>query len=93
MLGWRDIVAQQERYKDLLREAERHRLVLHELALHERKNRFGCRAMAWLGRALVAWGWRLQERYAARLEVPAFPGGVTPPSVMRDGCDQAGNSC
>ena len=93
MLGWRDVVAQQERYKDLQREAERDRLILHELALIERKNRFHCRAMTRLGRGLVSWGWRLQQRYGAQLEVPALAKPVATRSVMSDGCHQAGKSC
>ena len=93
MLGWRDVVAQQERYKDLQREADRDRLILHELALIERKNRFHCRAMTGLGRGLVSWGWRLQQRYGAGLEVPALPEPVATRSVMSDGCHQAGKSC
>ena len=70
MLGWRGILAHQERYKDRLREAERDRLVLHELALRRKRDRFHRRAMTWLGRGLVAWGWRLQERYGTMVEAP-----------------------
>lgn len=70
MLGWLDVVAQQERYKDLLREAQSGRLVLHELALAERRDRFHRRVISWLGRGLVAWGWRLQECYPTMNEAP-----------------------
>jgi hypothetical protein len=93
MLGWRDVVAHQERYKDLRREAERDRLILHELALIERENRLRCRAITWLGRSLVSWGWRLQERYGAELEVPALAEPLAARSVMNDCCHQAGKSC
>jgi hypothetical protein len=72
MLGWQDILAYQERYKDRLREAERDRLVLHELALRHKSDSFHRRAMTWLGRGLVAWGWHLQERYGTMVEVPTL---------------------
>ena len=62
----------QERYKDLLREAERYRLVRQALAGRERRDRFHCRALTWLGRRLVAWGWRLQERYSAAAAAPTL---------------------
>ena len=55
----------QERYKDLLREAERYRLAQQALAGREKRDRFHRRALTWLGGRLVAWGWRLQERYGA----------------------------
>jgi hypothetical protein len=72
MLGWRYVLAHQERYKDRLREAERNGVVLRELALRQKRGRSYRRAMAWLGRGLVAWGWRLQERYGTMVEVPTF---------------------
>ena len=52
-----------ERNKDLLREAERYRLVRQVLPARRRHSRFHCRALIWLGRRLVGWGRRLQERY------------------------------
>ena len=65
MFGWNLVIAQQERHKDLLREAERYRLVRQVLAERGRGDRAWYRALAWLGRRLVAWGQRLQERYGA----------------------------
>ena len=50
-----------ERNKDLLREAERYRLVRQVLLARRRQGRFYCRALIWLGRRLVDWGRRLQE--------------------------------
>lgn len=61
MSFWREVVAQKERYEDLLGAAERNRIVLHELALREGRQPLRHRAMARLGRGLVVWGWRLQE--------------------------------
>jgi hypothetical protein len=58
-----------ERNKDLLREAERYRLVRQTLPVRRRHGRFYCRALIWLGRRLVDWGWRLQERYDVVVDV------------------------
>ncbi|MCR4407623.1 MAG: hypothetical protein NUW24_12005 [Anaerolineae bacterium] len=63
MITWHDFLAQQERYKDLLYETENHRLVRQMLTGRERRERFYCRTLAWLGRHLSAWGRDLQERY------------------------------
>jgi hypothetical protein len=62
----------QERYKDRLREVERYRLVRQVSKGRERGDRFHCRALIWLGRRLVAWGWHLQERYGAAAAVPTL---------------------
>jgi hypothetical protein len=62
----------QERYKELLREAERYRLVRQVRTGHERRHLFYRQALAWLGRRLIAWGWRLQERYGAGTAAPAL---------------------
>lgn len=70
MLSVKDILAQQELYKDLLREAERERLCRQVAGRKEEGTRFYCRMLIWLGRRLVAWGWRLQERYGAVTETP-----------------------
>ena len=65
MFDWNLVIAQRERHKDLLREAERYRLVRQVLAERGTRDRAWVRALAWLGRRLVAWGQRLQERYGA----------------------------
>lgn len=70
MLNWRDVLVQQERHQDLLREAEQERLIRQAVAARERRDRFYSRALAWLGRQLVAWGWRLQQRCST---CPASP--------------------
>jgi hypothetical protein len=62
----------QERYKDRLHEAERYRLVQQVLTGRERRDRFHCRALTWLGRRLVTWGWHLQERYSAAAAAPTL---------------------
>jgi hypothetical protein len=72
MQSWNEVLAQQERHSDALRLAQKDRLVLHELALRERaekRDRFHCRAMTRLGRALVTWGQRLQQHFGATGEV------------------------
>ena len=66
MFSWNDVLAQQERYADLRREAERERLVRQALNGRERLARPYRHVLAWLGQRLVAWGWRLQIRYGAR---------------------------
>jgi hypothetical protein len=63
---------QRERYQDLLREAERHRLVRQVLAGRQQRQRAYCRALNWLGRRMVAWGQRLQEHYGASAKAPAL---------------------
>jgi hypothetical protein len=66
MSDWNLVIAGRERHKELLREAERYRLVCQVLAERGTRDRGGWyRALAWLGRRLVAWGQRLQERYGA----------------------------
>ena len=65
MFDWNLVIAARERNKELLREAERYRLVRQVLAERGRRDRAWVQALAWLGRRLVAWGQRLQERYGA----------------------------
>ena len=75
MLSWTDIVARQERYMDLLHEAETERLVRQVTGRHPRHGRLYRRALSWLGHHLVTWGCRLQERYgaaAAAVHAPAY---------------------
>jgi hypothetical protein len=72
VVSWKDVLVQRERYQDLLREAEKHRLVLQALAGRQRRYHFYCRAMNWLGRRMVAWGQRLQEQYDAATAATAL---------------------
>ena len=74
MLSWTDIVARQERYADLLREAETERLIRQAMGRGRTHGRFHRRALSWLGHHLVTWGCALQERYgaaAAAVRAPA----------------------
>jgi len=64
----------EEQVKEWLREVERDRLA--RLALAGRKRgRPLCRMLAGLGRRMVAWGVRLQERYGVAIELPRTLGG------------------
>ena len=77
MANWIDIVVAQEQHKDRLREAERERLV-HEARKGRRKRtRVVGPLLVWLGKRLIAWGWRLQAPLGAREAngCPAFEGG------------------
>ena|GEM_PF-977222 len=70
MLTWSDLLVQKECRKDLLREVEQYRLVQQALSGRKKYRRFYCRALIWLGHRLVAWGYRLQERYSAATPLP-----------------------
>jgi len=72
MLSWSDILAQKQRHEDMRREADEYRFIQQVLAGRPRRHRFYCRAMDWLGRRMVAWGQRLQERYGAGTVAPAM---------------------
>lgn len=65
MLGWTDVWVRLERNRDLLREAERYRLVREALAGRPGGPRLHCLIINWLGGRMVAWGRGLQERYGA----------------------------
>jgi hypothetical protein len=65
MFGWDIVLIQEARHQELLRQAERERLIRQALAGRKTSDSFYRRALTWLGRQLVAWGWRLQERYGA----------------------------
>lgn len=71
-LSERELLVHRERYKDLLREAERVRLVRQMQAGREGRERFHRSALTWLGGRLVAWGWGLQERYGAATAAPVL---------------------
>ena len=72
MFNWYDVLVHQERCKDMMREAGQYRFMRQVLAGLTRRERFHCRALRWLGRRLVAWGVRLQERYGAVAAAPDF---------------------
>jgi hypothetical protein len=54
-----------ERQREMLREAEKNRLVRQVQAGRGRQQRFYSRALTGLGSRLVLWGCRLQTRYAS----------------------------
>ncbi|MBC7262237.1 MAG: hypothetical protein H5T63_09500 [Chloroflexi bacterium] len=67
MLSWKDVLVQQERYKDALREAEKERLVRQALARSVIGRRFYSQALAWLSNPLFFWRYHLRERYGTAL--------------------------
>jgi hypothetical protein len=52
-----------QRHRDLLIVAKSARLIRRTAHQHRSYHRCYERTLAWLGRWLVKWGWRLQERY------------------------------
>jgi len=72
LFNWHDVMAHRERCKDLQRDVESYRLTRLTLAGREKRDRFHCRVLIWLGRRMVAWGRRLQERYGTLVEAPAW---------------------
>jgi hypothetical protein len=65
MFYWNQVLALQERYKDLQRQAEREHIVRQMLPARDRRHHTYSRAATWMGRQLATWGWRLQQRYGA----------------------------
>ena len=64
MLGYRELLMQQEYAKELLHQAEKERF-LRQVPANAHRNRMHCRALKWLGSHLVAWGHSLEQRYGA----------------------------
>jgi hypothetical protein len=56
-----DFLAQQQRYKDLIREADRERLARQALAEDEKQTRFYLRILTWLGQQLANLGCSLRR--------------------------------
>lgn len=79
MIRWSDIWAQQEHVNDLLREVERDQFARQLLPKRARRERLYDRVLAALGRALVAWGCRLQERAATAWRLTQQPPLQTDP--------------
>jgi hypothetical protein len=67
-----DIVMRREQYQDLLREAERERLIRAARSGPAAGARLYCRAAYWIGTQLVRWGRSLlqSEGVSARSEQP-----------------------
>lgn len=64
MFTWMDVMEQEERRRDMLAQAENHRLT-RELARRGESPsvRFYHRALTYVGKRLEHWGCRLQARY------------------------------
>jgi hypothetical protein len=65
-----DYLAKKEYYKDQMRAAQKHRLVREAMAGREQGVRLYAKALAWLGRNLVAWGSILRQRYGTMVTQP-----------------------
>ncbi len=63
MLNWNDYVAKQEYYNNMLRAADKQRLVNEAQSQRQQRLAFRVRLLRWLGRSMVAWGGRLEARY------------------------------
>jgi hypothetical protein len=72
MLNWNDVLAQQERNKDLMREANNYRFARQAMGPRDKRNRFHRKALIWVGCRLVAWGSLLQARFGAPVETSAL---------------------
>ena len=69
MPNWVDEQIARQRFEDLVREEQLHRLAIAALALQpSRRPRFYGPLLAGLGRRLVLWGGRLEARYSAMVE-------------------------
>lgn len=64
MLRWSHVLAQQERYEDLLAQAESNRLSRGPQPATENRTRVDAELRAWLGRRLVVLGCSLQMQEA-----------------------------
>ena len=71
MIDQSRIIFEQERYNDMLREAEQRRAVRLALSQQSKRNGVCCYLLVALGRTLTALGVRLQARYGAMIELPA----------------------
>jgi hypothetical protein len=71
MIGPVNVLAEEERRKDMMRKAEKQRLIKAVKAARPRPTRFYDRLLAGLGRSLTEWGVRLQTRYGAMVEIPS----------------------
>jgi hypothetical protein len=72
MLDWTDVLANQERFKDMEREAQRYRFIQQALVGRKKHSRLYRRILTWLGQRLIIWGGYLEERYGAAAAMPAL---------------------
>lgn len=68
MLSDKDLLMMQEHNKDLLREAEKERLLRRARKEMPREPNLFSRGLGWLGQQLVHWGCLLEKHYSPRLE-------------------------
>lgn len=80
MINWIDVLANQERYEDMRREAQRERLVRQARPAPQKRGPVHGPARIWLGRRLVTWGSRLQESYGAASRDPRPSGCQSHPT-------------
>jgi hypothetical protein len=71
MIGLVNLLAEEERRKDMIRRAEKQRLIRAVKAAQPRPTRFYDGLLAGLGCWLTGWGVRLQARYGAMVEIPS----------------------
>lgn len=63
MIGYHELLMRQEHSRELLRQAEKERLLRQIWPSRRPDERLYGRILNWLGSRLVAWGQGLQERY------------------------------
>ncbi len=71
-MTWFDILAEQERRRAYVAEAEKERLIRQILSQNAPRAKRYQRWLARLGARLVTWGYRLQARYDRSVAVPAL---------------------
>jgi hypothetical protein len=69
MMTWFDVLAEQERRRAYVAEAEKERLIRQALSQNAPRAKSYQRWLAHLGARLVTWGYRLQARYNHTLAV------------------------
>ena len=72
MLSWLDTAMQQERYRDLLREAQTEQLVKQAQQSCKPGHPFYHQAFTWLGKQLVTWGVSLQTQFGSAISDPTL---------------------
>jgi hypothetical protein len=70
-MNWNDVIEQENRRNEWLRDAEQRRLIVAVRGTRPRPVRFYHPVLVRLGRRLVAWGWSLQARGGGLMEMPS----------------------
>ena len=63
MMNWNHYAVAQEQYRDLMRAADKRRMIRQAEAEQSDINVRHRQLLDWLGRCLIACGWRLRARY------------------------------